>query len=395
MKRLQPPAIYIHERVKQDHRALARAERLLSIMDSPKIVSGITDDELAKIVQEAGWRTSRRVSGAKKAEDPTVILNAFDFDQPDGERAQGNGDLYYGGGAWARRDRKRVFASEGTICQDAWEIHSALGCLFKCDYCALENVLNLMVNIEAFVEHLGPFIDAHAQTLYKWDSRSDILTFEPEYDATRPMVEFFGAQRKAFLMHYTKSDNVDVLRDLKHHGQTMVCWSLSAHTQSRLIEVGTATDEERIEAMRKCQEWGYHVRCRLSPIVPVANWREENRALLELLFSRVQPEVISLETLAKLKLLLVEEKSDELLARLRDGRLDGAVLAAGLGPGKGRERTTVEVNVLGVTELLTGLRPALAAAACPFCVIMLEEAGQGSLPIKDIAEVIAKALEVA
>ncbi|NLS76321.1 MAG: hypothetical protein GXY76_03580 [Chloroflexi bacterium] len=299
MKRLQPPAIYIHERVKQDHRALARAERLLSIMDSPKIVSGITDDELAKIVQEAGWRTSRRVSGAKKAEDPTVILNAFDFDQPDGERAQGNGDLYYGGGAWARRDRKRVFASEGTICQDAWEIHSALGCLFKCDYCALENVLNLMVNIEAFVEHLGPFIDAHAQTLYKWDSRSDILTFEPEYDATRPMVEFFGAQRKAFLMHYTKSDNVDVLRDLKHHGQTMVCWSLSAHTQSRLIEVGTATDEERIEAMRKCQEWGYHVRCRLSPIVPVANWREENRALLELLFSRVQPEVISLETLAR------------------------------------------------------------------------------------------------
>lgn len=43
------------------------------------------------------------------------------------------------------------------------------------------------------------------------------------------------------------------------------------------------------------------------------------------------------------------------------GRLDGAVLAAGLGPGKGREHLICEVNVLGVTALLTGLRPALAA----------------------------------
>lgn len=43
------------------------------------------------------------------------------------------------------------------------------------------------------------------------------------------------------------------------------------------------------------------------------------------------------------------------------GTLDGAVLAAGMGPAKGRERTIVEVNVLGVTELLTAWRPALAA----------------------------------
>lgn len=45
-----------------------------------------------------------------------------------------------------------------------------------------------------------------------------------------------------------------------------------------------------------------------------------------------------------------------------DGVLDGAVMAAGLGPKRGAERTIVEVNVLGVTELLTGWRPALAAS---------------------------------
>lgn len=47
-----------------------------------------------------------------------------------------------------------------------------------------------------------------------------------------------------------------------------------------------------------------------------------------------------------------------------EGRLDGAVLAAGVGPTPGRDRPRLigEVNYLGVVELLTAWRPALAAA---------------------------------
>ena len=51
----------------------------------------------------------------------------------------------------------------------------------------------------------------------------------------------------------------------------------------------------------------------------------------------------------------------QLLAKV-DGPLDGAVVAAGVGPKRGRERALVEVNVLGVTEILTALRPRLGAA---------------------------------
>lgn len=43
------------------------------------------------------------------------------------------------------------------------------------------------------------------------------------------------------------------------------------------------------------------------------------------------------------------------------GRLDGAVLAAGLGGVAGRDRLVLEVNHLGVVELLEAWRPALAA----------------------------------
>jgi len=44
------------------------------------------------------------------------------------------------------------------------------------------------------------------------------------------------------------------------------------------------------------------------------------------------------------------------------GRLDGAVMAAGLGGVAGRERLILEVNHLGVVELLEAWRPALAGA---------------------------------
>jgi NAD(P)-dependent dehydrogenase (short-subunit alcohol dehydrogenase family) len=53
--------------------------------------------------------------------------------------------------------------------------------------------------------------------------------------------------------------------------------------------------------------------------------------------------------------------SREILAKV-DGPIDGAVLAAGMGPRRGRERMLVEVNYLGVTELLEALRPRLAQA---------------------------------
>lgn len=58
-----------------------------------------------------------------------------------------------------------------------------------------------------------------------------------------------------------------------------------------------------------------------------------------------------------------EAAADGVLAAC-GGRLEGAVLAAGLGPSRGRDRARLiaQVNFLGVVDLLVALRPALAAA---------------------------------
>lgn len=54
------------------------------------------------------------------------------------------------------------------------------------------------------------------------------------------------------------------------------------------------------------------------------------------------------------------------------GHLDGAVLAAGLGPGPGEKRKHLiaQVNYLGVVEFLEAWRPALAANVSSFVVIV-------------------------
>lgn len=63
--------------------------------------------------------------------------------------------------------------------------------------------------------------------------------------------------------------------------------------------------------------------------------------------------------------------AEQVLA-LCGGRLDGAVLAAGLGPTPGREvpRIIFEVNYRGVVDLLTAWRPALAATDRPKVVVI-------------------------
>jgi spore photoproduct lyase len=55
--------------------------------------------------------------------------------------------------------------------------------------------------------------------------------------------------------------------------------------------------EERIQAAAECQKAGYTVRFRFSPIVPVRNWQDENREMMERLFAAVKPDLITMDVL--------------------------------------------------------------------------------------------------
>lgn len=303
MYQVRPERVVIAEWVAEDPRAWERARRLAAAFGCPE-APVVSAEELAVLARERAWRevAGHRTGAARSVPTPDVVLNAFTW-EPEvlARRSQAHPELrawgLNGAGAITFRDPVPSRRIHGCVCQPAHEIHAAYGCLHACDYCHVGTVLNIMTNLEAMAERLVPFMAEHpGLKLYKFDNQTDTICFEPEYGASQVMVEFFARQPGRYLMLYTKSDNVDHLLELEHGGQTIVCWTLSCDTVSRLVEKNAPTTAQRIAAAEKCQRAGYAVRARFSPIVPVRGWREENAAMIGEYLARVRPDVLTMDT---------------------------------------------------------------------------------------------------
>jgi len=337
--------IYIMDGVEDDPFMHDRTRRLESGIQA-KSIQHIDDAELNEIVAQNGLNSPQH-HGMKADIESIVIFNRFRFDDPPELREERRAKFPalfanygykfhgYGGFDFSDTGSPAYRQRTGIICQSAWKIHTICGCPFLCSYCYFAHCINIMMNVEEYVDRLDDYIEeAPGQTLYQWDNWSDVTCFEPEYGGAKLLVEYFAkfAQTgmsvppKYLELYVGKSDNVDFLLDLDHRGHTICCWSLSGRTQSTEIEYRTASIDERIAAAKRCQEAGYHVRFRLSPIIPVRNWEAENREMIEALFAEVKPDVITFETLRFRDYNAIEREIDlslldpEFLQAMRDAQ---------------------------------------------------------------------------
>ena len=300
---LRPEKVYVTEDVLDDPRATARVERLMSaIVDTA--AECVSYKELNAIAGQR-WKAIKRWGENPEPRDPDLVMSMGKY-WPDAEKSEFRTrfphlsvrdlwgfqtDIWRPDGELDWRQARR-----GCICQSAWQLHSIMGCPFRCSYCGLGGLNRILVNLEEYVEHLDDvFAREPFQRLYKWDNQTDVSCFEPEYGASKLLVEYFAGKPGKYLEIYTgKSDNIDDLLSLDHQGKTIIQWSVSARTQSTVLEPETARWDQRVEAARRCQQAGYTVRFRFSPIIPVRNWQEENAELIDLIFARTKPDVISL-----------------------------------------------------------------------------------------------------
>ncbi len=84
----------------------------------------------------------------------------------------------------------------------------------------------------------------------------------------------------------TKFDAVDTFVSLEHRKRTRVRFSVNARTITRRFEGGTATLDERLNALRTLAVAGYPVGLTIAPIMPLPNWRDEYGELLRLVAER-------------------------------------------------------------------------------------------------------------
>lgn len=297
------PAVYVSDRVYADPRNVARMERMMKHITARK-TQRVTDAELNDIIQRDGLLPGGRTGQTVQDNERVIIFNAFawrspqEFQELRKRYPRLGAEMLLGQGEWGLRDRQGLRDTHHGVCQTAYELHCAHGCFHGCAYCHVRSVVNIMLNLEEYVERLDAFIKTIPWLkLFKYDNQTDQICFEPEYGASEIMVGYFAKQEDKFLLLYTKSDNVDHLLGLRHNGRTIVNWSMSCDKVSREIERNTPVVARRIEAAEKCQRAGYTVRARFSPIIPIATWREEYAKTTREYLSRVRPDVITLDVL--------------------------------------------------------------------------------------------------
>jgi len=349
MYNLKPKAVFAHKRVFENPFAIARMERMLDALqisradvrevdindfDEIIAISGATDSIATDEVKRGGHGRVR-LGNLPKAPDPVMVFNTFVWDEskrlpparklahPQARRLQrmlcGVAEDY----AYSRRE---IYTPDHPeyVCQGGWGIHTLGGCVHNCRYCDEGFILNIMLDLEDYREHLAQmFARRPEQLLYRYDLESDVLIFEPEYGASEVLGKCF-AEHDKYLLLYTRSANVGYLAELPYRRNVLINWTLSMETQAKLAEPDSPTLDERIEAMRFCQQHGYVVRAGFSPTIPYADWRAEITDMLERLFAKVQPEVLRAWVLAMMeaaefgKIFDVDKMDQHHMARMRE-----------------------------------------------------------------------------
>lgn len=310
---LHPSHVYIHRRVYRNPKAVARMERILNALGNP-VVDEVDENDTERILRESGpspnipvttWGVAQGVE--KRAADPAMLFNTFEWDEARRKPvAKKYRDYWFmrrlamvlgGAGedlAFSRRDPQIGTRAGDLVCQGGWGIHTLCGCVHKCDYCAEGYIVNMMLDLEDFADHLARLFDRRPQQkLYRYDVMSDSICFEPEYGASAILADCFARSGDKYLLYYTKSDNVEHLLDLPMSNCIFYC-TLSTETVCRVIERDTPSLDRRIKGLQRCRDAGYTVRVGFSPIIPVRNWREEATQAIEKLFASVKPDVIRL-----------------------------------------------------------------------------------------------------
>ena len=306
---LDPPAVYVHESVMANEVYRQRAERVVAALERPVAPTVFRDEDLPALIKDQGLLANRRAMGTMaEVHDPILLFNTFRFDNRFAERRDALAELGldpktsalrallgYGAFCWANYNLKGDPARHDKVCRPCWRIHLHQGCVHRCFYCGLGGLLVSSVNVEDYCTHLGEIVRRHPwQTTYLLDDDADPPCLEPEHGTLPKLMEYFGTLDGRYLIIHTKTWNTAWMRDVAHNGNTIIVWSISASTQSRVLEPKAGTTEERIEAARIAQEAGIQIRYKFKPIIPVKGWREEAAEAVKLLFEKTRPDVVTL-----------------------------------------------------------------------------------------------------
>jgi len=222
-----------------------------------------------------------------------------------------------GSGSIIKRFDKTPLPQRSTdvVCPHFLELKWAYGCPYKCAWCYLQGTLRLLPtktkpvikDYPKIKKHLLTFFEAtnsgsgYPQELLNTGELSDSLMWENNGNPfSEFIVNIFETQTKHKILFLSKSSYIKNL--LKLDSERIVpSFTLNSPMVSRKWEKGAPPLEYRIQAAKSLEEIGYKVRVRIDPIVPIPQWQDEYRTLIDQIFESFQPERITLGSLRGLQ----------------------------------------------------------------------------------------------
>ena len=197
------------------------------------------------------------------------------------------------------------------ICPHFVELKWAYGCPFDCSWCYLKGTFRfkpdglkpVIKDMNKVGLHVKAFLDEVKEPeILNTGEIADSLMMENGSNAfSKFIIPLFETQNKHKVLFVTKSNNIKNLLKINLHNQVIVSFSLNALPVVELWERKAPRLLQRMRAAEKLYKAGYEVRIRIDPMVPIDNWEEPYRDLLDNIFSRFRPERMTIGSLRGLQ----------------------------------------------------------------------------------------------
>lgn len=186
------------------------------------------------------------------------------------------------------------------VCCNMAVLEAVSNCPYNCTYCFLQSYLNdttvkAVADVDGLIEEVKRKTAGDAERLWRigtWEL-GDSLALEELTGGAGALIEAFAALPNAVLELRTKSACVDAILDLPHAGRTVVGWTMNPGALITLEERGTASVEQRLEAMAKVAAAGYPVSLHFDPMILHDGWQQAYDALFDQIFDTVSPEQVA------------------------------------------------------------------------------------------------------
>jgi spore photoproduct lyase len=161
------------------------------------------------------------------------------------------------------------------------------GCPLSCSYCILKGYLNsagitIHRDLRPIIEQIERAISLEKQHILRFGTGelSDSLALDRRLDLNRPIVRFFGQNRKALLELKSKWASIDHLRP-HLNPYTIVSFSLAPQTSIDREEKRTSPLYKRLKALKTAQDLGCFVGLHFDPVIIYEGFEKDYKYLID------------------------------------------------------------------------------------------------------------------